>query len=302
MAAVQKKKRKRRLKKNVRYGLYLISLTACFFIVYGLLFSKAYDSSAQDTSALQSADSSKPKPGPAGEVQGPSLPAVQEKQYTAYPDTGEKVATVLLDAGHGGFDGGHSTTSGVFEKDINLKMTKMIQEKLTELNPQLNVILVRDSDTVDWADNEWDDLNYRMELQETSNADYFVSIHCNAFDDPSVRGFEFFINSNDPATTGMTNLMQQYLEDVDGWIPFHSTQLDSRLQLVYMSRIHSILIETGFLTNPEDLAALTNDKILEQAADAIAAALSDYIMQHPDQTDPATIPSRNSSPEAAAQS
>lgn len=293
MAQAKKKKKKLRLKKSVRYSLYFAVLCAGYFIVYSTLFTHAYQNTPQDpANSQQAADASRNadnSPVEPGEVQGPSQPASGSQKYTTYPDTGEKVATVLIDAGHGGFDGGNANADGDIEKNINLKMSQLVAQKLQELNPQLNVLTIRNDDEITWADNEWDDLNYRMEQQEATGSDYFVSLHCNSLEDPSVRGFEFFINSGDDATAGMTDLMRQYLQNLDGWIPYHSTQQDARLQLVYMSRIHSILIEMGFMSNAEDMAILKDENKMNESAAAIAAAISDYIMQHPDQTDPSTI-------------
>lgn len=286
------KKKKMRLKKSVRYSLYFAGLCACYILVYSTLFTHAFQNS-QDPVASNTAEPAADQQNSSvepGDIQGPSLPEKTEKSYTTYPDTGEKVATVLIDAGHGGFDGGNTTAEdGDIEKNINLKMSQLVAEKLKELNPQLNVLTIRNDDNITWADNEWDDLNYRMEQQESTESDYFISFHCNSLEDPSVRGFEFFINSGDPATQGMTDLMTQYLNDLGDWIPYHSTQTDARLQLVYMSKVHSILMEMGFMSNAEDLVLLNDDAKLEASADAVAAAISDYIMSHPDQTDPSTI-------------
>lgn len=265
--------------------LYAAALLICYFGVYTFLFIPSYQSAAAETTGKS--DSTEP------EYTDSSSDSEDKPACTIYPDSGQNAAVVLLDAGHGGYDGGKTDASGtILEKDINLNMALLVQKYLQQINPNLEIKMVRTDDEISWADNEIDDLNYRTDLQEQSGAQYFISFHSNALDDPEVRGYQFFINSTDDAAAGMSELIRQYLSNDQEWIPYHSTQIDQRLQAVYLSKIHSILIEMGFMTNAEDLALLTNQEKMDQAAQEIACAVSEYIMQHPDQTDPAQIRQR----------
>lgn len=271
-------------KPKLHYFLYGFGLLVVAFFIYGTLFVHAYpyvnsDKAALETKTEQKASSQNSSSQASSQTSQASPPA---PTYTTYPDTGQKVATVLIDPGHGGFDGGNvaGPDEEILEKDLNLTIANKVVEDLRKLNPQIEVKTIRTDDNVHWATTDLEDLNYRLEQQTAQNADYFISLHGNSSEDPSVKGFAFYINPNDPTMNGMTDKIKENLEAI-GWTSYFNTIDYERLQVVSMSPIHSTLIELGFMTNPEDLALMTNPEMQDKAAEAIAAAISDYIMANP---------------------
>lgn len=277
--------KKPKLKRSVRVFFYTAILCICFFTVYGTLFVRAYPNTAvteaqeepiamPDDTADTSTDTSDQNTEDASSDDTP------EPEYTVYENTGETVATVLLDPGHGGVDGGNVASDGTLEKDLNLTMTLKIKEALNELNPQLNVLLTRDTDDIDWNTTEYEDLAYRTDLQTSLGADYFVSIHANSFTDPDVKGYTFYLKGADSVMTEMSEKINQNLQAI-GYSEYFGTvpTEDYPLQVVSSSSIHSMLIELGFMTNESDLNFLTTESWQNKAAKAIAAAISDEIME-----------------------
>ena len=94
--------------------------------------------------------------------------------------------TIIIDAGHGGLDGGAVSKDGVLEKDINLSIAKYLESYLTQSGAK--VIMVRSTDkslhsneNTSVNDKKKSDLNTRKEKVNNSGADLFVSIHQNYF-------------------------------------------------------------------------------------------------------------------------
>ncbi len=268
---------KKAQRRAIGYSLYFGFLAAFSFLIYGTLFIKAYSSPSLNgpSTIVDSSGSSQNSQG----SQTSTHPA-ESIVYTTYPKKDETVATVLLDAGHGGIDGGN-VNNGVLEKDMTLDITLKVAEYLNELNPNIDVRLTRDSDETPWFVDELSDLNYRLEQQTVQNADYFFSFHTNAFDDPSVEGVVFFVNETDAVMKELVNDMIANMEAID-WAQNYGVIDNTPLQLVTMADIHSTLIELGYMTNPSNAAHLMNETEINYLAKAIAATISDYIMEHPD--------------------
>lgn len=253
-------------------GIYTVCLAALSFLIYGTLFVRAYTPSEGEMQ----------QPVAAIDDDSKNISSSDSITYKTWPE-GKKKATVLLDAGHGGYDGGNVADDGVTaEKDINLAITTKIAKYLKDLNPNIEVKMTREDDSADWAVDELSDLNYRLDQQKAQNADYFFSIHANSYaEDPTVEGVVFFVNPTDTVMKELTQKMQENMESIN-WADYYNTIDYQKLQLVTMSDIHSTLIELGYMTNPEDLAHLTSETEQDKIAKAIAAAISDYIMENPD--------------------
>ncbi|WP_289219899.1 N-acetylmuramoyl-L-alanine amidase family protein [Ileibacterium valens] len=244
----KKKKRKRRLRKPIRYALLAICAGLCAWLLYFLLF----------------------------QVTGSHLKSGNNSVISSTPNQKEESYTVLIDAGHGGFDGGNVSEDGLYlEKDINLQIALKVKAAMAEINPKANVLLTRDDDNVEWAFDEISDLIGRTTQQKESNADFFVSLHCNAFlGDSTVQGYTLFINSYDPFMKAFANNLNDDFTEV-GWSKLDSITEDYLFQLVSLAPIPSILVELGYMTNPSDMAGLVDENMQNQIAYAIAKAIND---------------------------
>lgn len=102
--------------------------------------------------------------------------------FTLNESTG-KIQTIVLDAGHGGSDPGNLGTGRykTTEKNITLDVTLRLKKYIEEQYPEIKIILTRDGDT-------FPSLNDRVEIANTSKADLFISIHCDAFTKSSAKG------------------------------------------------------------------------------------------------------------------
>lgn len=273
MASKPPKRKKLRLRKPIRQALTLIVTVA---VAVGIFFG---------VKALSNAFST-PAPAPVTDNNDPGTqePVKEKKDFQLRKvSPGETVATVMIDPGHGAYDAGNIGPDGQLEKDINVRISNLVVKYLKEINPRLNVIVLRDDDSVPWADNEIDDLMYRTSVQEEQGVDYFISLHCNAFDDPSVAGTTAYVNKDDPIAHAMADRLLKDTNAV-GWTATADviTTDTHPLQVVSWSKTHAMLIEMAYMTNPDDYALLNDEDSVDLFAKALAQSISDYIMENPD--------------------
>ena len=252
----------------------------------------------------------------------PQPTAPQAQPQPASPPrnaAGGKVArmvTIALDPGHGGEDPGATGATGVHEKDIVLEIAKRLKAKLEEL-PNTRVMLTRDADF-------FVPLGQRVEKARKVQADLFVSIHADAFIQPSARGSSVFVLSEkgasssaarwlaadqnkadliggvnlgtqdkqlasvlfDLSTTAQINdsmkLGKAVLSEIGGINRLHKGSVEQAgFAVLKAPDIPSILVETAFISNPEEEAKLKDDAYQNQLADAITKGIKRYFAYNP---------------------
>ncbi len=97
-----------------------------------------------------------------------------------------KVNTVVIDAGHGGHDPGAIGASLTKEKNVSLAVALKLGGYIEEYFPDVKVVYTREKD-------EFIELHERANIANKSNADLFISVHCNKFESPSVHGTEVYV-------------------------------------------------------------------------------------------------------------
>lgn len=189
---------------------------------------------------------------------------------------------IVLDAGHGAPDGGAVGINGTEEKDINLALVLKLEEILE--GNGFNVILTRtgdcgvyDDDKKTIRDMKVSDMNNRLKIIKDSNADLFLSIHMNSFENKNVTGLNVFYDTNHPDIEKLAEEIQNNMGNVTG-AKIHAVKTaDTKLFLMKNSPVPSILIECGFLSNEDEEKKLNDDEYQSKIAWAIAYAIENYI-------------------------
>lgn len=185
------------------------------------------------------------------------------------------IATVVIDPGHGDWDPG-ANVGNVLEKDISLTTSKAIEQALDEAN--IKAVLTRETD-ISLSDNKIDDLKKRAAKSAENNANYFVSIHVNSFDESDeVSGFEIY-KKNDESHSLAQNIgknieILNYSKNrgiLDG---------GKSLQVLRDNTVPSVLIELGYLNNDNDYSYLSNDEKLQEMGKAIAKGIIEEVQTH----------------------
>ena len=185
--------------------------------------------------------------------------------------------TLVIDPGHGGTDPGNlNSTKGLLqEKDLNLAIAKKLGHYVDQfLGHEVDIIYTRTSDkTVELAD--------RVRLANSSNATYFISIHCNSSVKPDVCGTETHIhNLKSQKSRDLAHQVEKQFSTRAARISRGVKQKSDRLGNLYVLRetkMPAVLVETGFMTNTDEEKYLNSDRGQDLTASAIFRAFRDYV-------------------------
>lgn len=186
---------------------------------------------------------------------------------------------VVIDAGHGGIDGGASgVNTGAKESEINLIIAKKMQEKFTKLN--VLTVMTRAGSEGLYGDTQPGfkkrDLQKRIEIINSSGADLAISIHQNKYESKSRRGAQAFFKKNNEKSENLAKTIQSHLNGMR-LSPRILSHLSGDYYLLNESKIPTAIVECGFLSNPEDEALLLTDSYRNDLADAIVLACLQFL-------------------------
>ncbi|SES89071.1 N-acetylmuramoyl-L-alanine amidase [Anaerobranca gottschalkii] len=184
---------------------------------------------------------------------------------------------VAVDPGHGGYDPG-TTVENVKEKDINLEIALKVKEVL--LINGFSVVMTREEDK-DFLDatagpKKQQDMLKRRELIEKSGAAYLISIHTNSTTSPRWKGAQTFYDKEKEQSQELANIIQKHLKVNTG------THREAKARDFYLTReldIIGVLVETGFLSNPEERKNLQREEYQYKLAWSICSGLVEFLQK-----------------------
>ncbi|MCH5344427.1 MAG: N-acetylmuramoyl-L-alanine amidase [Acetatifactor sp.] len=184
-----------------------------------------------------------------------------------YTEANREDILIVLDPGHGGEDDG-CVRQGIQEKDINLQIAHAVQTRLEELGYQ--VMFTRDSDNPL-------SLEERVQLANDAHADLYVSIHQNACEDNAPEGVEVWYceETYGEASERLARLLSKFVVQETGAENREICETDS-LYVIRESTMPSCLVETGFLSNANERAKLTNPEYQDRIAAGIVDGIDLY--------------------------
>ena len=186
---------------------------------------------------------------------------------------------IIIDAGHGGIDGGATSCTGIPESHINLQISLRLNDLVQLLGFETKMI--RKTDTSVYTEGNTiaaqkvSDLKQRVKLvNETKNA-VLVSVHQNTFLDSRYSGAQVFY-ANDDTSRELAKVMQADL--ISNLNPGSKRQCKSSVGIYLMQNIQrpGVLIECGFLSNPEEEANLQTAEYQKQIASVVATCISRF--------------------------
>ena len=188
---------------------------------------------------------------------------------------------VVIDAGHGGPDGGAVGINGAVEAEINLEIAKKIADVLN--GKGIDTIMTRnDSDGVrkEGADgwSKIEDMRMRLQMIKKSGADLFISIHMNHFQQTNVHGLRLFYAANHEEIKPLAENMQERMSEITGAKVSAVSAADKTLFLMKSPPMPAILAECGFLSNPAEEKNLSDEEYQAKLAWAIAESIEEHFM------------------------
>lgn len=189
---------------------------------------------------------------------------------------------VVIDAGHGGNDPGKVSPDGVLEKDVNLAIALRLKSRLEEKG--IKVILTRDSDiclAIDGATNKKkSDMINRMELVNESGADLLISIHQNSYSDSRVKGAQAFYYGSSEQSEKLAKEIQSCVKEYADTENNRMAKACNDYYILRKSVCPAVIIECGFLSNPEETARLVDEGYQDKLAQAITSAICNIYLNN----------------------
>ena len=193
--------------------------------------------------------------------------------------------TIVLDAGHGGEDGG-CEGNGLIEKDLNLDIVMRLSSLLKEQG--INVILTRDTDVLLYDVNsdykgqkKAQDVRKRLEIAKNQENPVLISIHMNYFAQTQYSGLQVWYSKNDARSKILANLIQSEikssLQPQNNRVTKEAT---SSIFLLHNAGFPAVLIECGFLSNPQEAHSLADEEYRQELSSLIFKSIMEYISQN----------------------
>lgn len=201
----------------------------------------------------------------AAELQAGQEAETEEAEEAEYP-------LIAIDPGHGGVDSG-CVGKKAEEKDVNLQIALELEKKLTEKG--YRVLVLREKD-------EFQELVDRVEIANSYQADVYVSIHQNTYEgkDKAVGGIETWYDGADAARDNQRLALLVHRETVKSTGARGRGVIDSKdLYVASKTLMPACLIETGFLSNPQEEKLLASADYQKKLAEGIARGIELYF--HP---------------------
>ena len=185
---------------------------------------------------------------------------------------------IIVDAGHGGIDGGATACNGATESHLNLAIALRLRDLLHLLG--YDTVMIRSTDTSVYTEGNTiaaqkvSDLKERVRIANETKNGILISIHQNTFPDGRYSGAQMFYAPDSKQLA--EHLQKCFLRTVN---PGSTRRPKSSEGIYLMQNIKcpGILIECGFISNPEEAAKLCSEKYQKQLAMVVTCGLADYI-------------------------
>lgn len=189
----------------------------------------------------------------------------------------EREHRVVIDAGHGGIDGGATSCTGILESAVNLEIALRLNDLLHLLG--YDTVMIRTTDTSIYTEGSTiaaqkvSDLKERVRIVNSTENAILISIHQNTFSDSRYGGAQVFY----AATQGSQELAGILQEGFVSAVNPGSVRKSKKADSVYLMQnidCTGVLVECGFLSNPEEEAKLRSAEYQQKLCCVIASSLS----------------------------
>lgn len=193
----------------------------------------------------------------------------------------ENNKVIVIDPGHGGIDGGAKSENGVIEKDINLSIS--LKTKTALESKGYKVIMTRSEDVGLYTEGKKvrekkiEDLGNRVKIKKDNKCDAFISIHQNMFPQKNCKGAQVWSANNEPSQKLGRIIQQKFKEDVD-----QNNKREAKVAKKEYKILNdgyegaSVIVECGFLSNPEECELLGKEDYQNKIANTLANAIDEY--------------------------
>lgn len=188
-------------------------------------------------------------------------------------------SVVVIDPGHGGVDGGATSYTGVLESNFNLEIAKRLNDLMHLLG--IKTMMIRNGDYSVYtngssiAEKKISDLKERVRIVNSTNNAILISIHQNYFNNSKYRGAQVFYSPTHKSRELALEL-QNLMKKID---PSNHRQIKKTDGIYLMQNIScpGVLVECGFISNPEEEALLLDESYQKKICSVIACVCSTFL-------------------------
>lgn len=186
---------------------------------------------------------------------------------------------IVIDAGHGGIDGGAESVTGVPESQINLEIALRLKDMMNLLGYKANMLRTTDTslhtEGATIGAQKISDLKQRVRMVNEYDTSVLISIHQNTFSDKRYSGAQVFYSAHDDSRN-LAQLMQQNLIQTLNKQSNRKPKAAKGIYLMEKISCPGVLVECGFLTNPQEEALLRSDDYQKKLCSVIAATVTQW--------------------------
>lgn len=190
---------------------------------------------------------------------------------------------IIIDPGHGGEDGGAVGVNGIVEKDLNLSLSLILRDLFAANGFRVVMtreedVSIHDSGVTGTRRQKTSDLHNRLAITEQYPGAVFISVHMNKFGDSRQNGAQVFYG---PRNEGSKELAETVQRNVVAMLQPDNKRLckqgEKNLYLIFEAKCPAILVECGFLSNPEEAGRLADEEYQSQLAFAVLRSVLEYL-------------------------
>lgn len=192
----------------------------------------------------------------------------------------EKRTCIIIDAGHGGVDGGATSCTGVLESQLNLEISLRLNDLMHLLG--LHTVMIRTDDRSVYTEGESiaakkvSDLKERVRIVNNSKNALLVSIHQNTFTDSRYSGAQVFYGA-EKGSQDLAKSLQSKLVSCLNPGSNRAAKQGSGIYLLEKINTTGVLVECGFISNPTEEAQLRSDDYQKHLSIVIAATVASFL-------------------------
>lgn len=187
--------------------------------------------------------------------------------------------TIIIDAGHGGMDGGAVGEDGTLEKDLNLDIALRLKEYFTLTGFYVEMTREDDLENTDWNEfNKAEDMNARVSLMNSFPNAVVISIHQNKFSDEKYSGAQVFYSENNEESKLLAECIKQGIKkDIQ---PENQREIkpgNENSCVLSMAENPAVIVECGFLSNTQELNLLKDENYRSKLAFSIYSSTINFL-------------------------
>ena len=195
----------------------------------------------------------------------------------------EEKPVIIIDAGHGGEDGGTQSENGILEKDINLSISLKIEKILTRYG--FETVMIRDSDKMIYDEGlstvrsrKSSDLHNRMDIMKKYPGGIFLSIHQNHFSESKYSGAQvFYCKDQSESSLLAESIQKSIVNDLQQENTRQIKPCTSDVYLIHNAVTTAVMVECGFLSNPKEAERLSDNTYQYEMALAVSKGIVNYL-------------------------